>query len=57
MQPLALVKSTTKRNFQFNVKIQHKVTGDKRHKQSSEPIKSQGNHVIGVKRGKTYAGE
>ena len=55
MQTLALVKNTTQRDFKFNVKIQDKITSHKRHRQSSEPIKFQGNHVIDVKRGKTCA--
>ena len=57
MQQLALVKNTAKRNFHFNVEIQHKVVSHKRYRQSSEPIKTQSNHVIGLKRGKTCVSE
>ena len=54
VQQLTLAKNTTKRNFQFSVKIQHKVTRHRRYRQSSEPIKSQSNHVIKVASHKRY---
>lgn len=57
MQTLALVKSTTRRDVHFNVEIQDKLTSHKKHRQSSKPIKSQSNNVIGVKRAKTCANE
>ena len=60
-KPLALVKSTRLRDllldFELNVKIQDKVISHKSYRQSNEPIKSQSNHVIGVKHGKMCVSE